>query len=76
MSDQSDHDPTRPLSRFDLPRLVRVRESSAIFTPTEAIIERIHNGEVFYTEPHKLQFCNPSDKGHGRRTVAGTQDDG
>ena len=83
MSNQSDHDPTRPLSRFDLPRLVRVRESSAgyslcyfhgwtkvircavgdgsaIFTPTEAIIERIHNGEVFYTEPHKLQFCNPN----------------
>lgn len=37
-----------------------VGDGSAIFTPTEAIIERIHNGEVFYAEPHKLTFCDPN----------------
>lgn len=41
-----------------------VGDGSSIYHETLAIIERIHNGEVFYAEPHQVRFCKPNVKVH------------
>lgn len=37
-----------------------VGDGSSIYHAKLAILERIHNGEVFYAEPHQVRFCKPN----------------